>query len=699
MWSALGKYKSIVVSIALFLLLDASVLILNFYISFKISDDAVGVNLAGRQRMLSQRTVKTLYEMSANERGSEDFTKASQELELSYSLFNTTLQAFDLGGTTKGADGSEVILKPVSSSKGREALEEAKSLWQPYSAAILAVINAKTPGEHQQALHSATTIASHTNLPLLKLMNTLTVDLENVATGQAQFLRYIQTGGISLAVINFLIILFHFIGELRTNDKRLEIARKETTDILNTVNEGLFLLDKDLKLGKQHSARLPEMFGGKDLNGLHFNDLIRDLVKPKDMETAQRFVSLLFRPNVKESLIKDLNPLNEVELNIPDENGGYINRYLSFEFSRVAGTDNEQQILVTVVDITRSIVLAKQLAEEKERNEQQMEMLTGILHTEPRSLSRFIKNAFDTFKTINDTLKSQTKNNEAMRRKLDEIFIEVHNFKGDASALELDTFADLAHRFEDDIQRLKQNREISGNDFLALTVHLENLIRYTEGVQAIADKLAAFAEENQTSSAEAPTKKFDQHWQHLYSLTESVAKRQNKQAYLVLTGFNETAVSPQTEKFISDISIQFIRNAIVHSLEQADVRQRRHKPAQGRIDARLVRLPTGDLELSVRDDGTGINYEKIRSRALESGRWNDEEIKAMTHKQLLPLIFESGFSTTDNADDDSGRGVGMGVIRKHINALGGKLRISTRSGTDCQFTVTLPDKQHTEIAA
>ena len=56
-----GKYRGILISVALFILLDASVMILNFYVSFEISADAIGINLAGRQRMLSQRTAKTLY--------------------------------------------------------------------------------------------------------------------------------------------------------------------------------------------------------------------------------------------------------------------------------------------------------------------------------------------------------------------------------------------------------------------------------------------------------------------------------------------------------------------------------------------------------------------------------------------------------------------------------------------------------------
>ena len=93
-----GKYRGIIISIALFLLLDASVLLFNFYVSFEIADDAVGVNLAGRQRMLSQRMAKTLFVLDASRDDPIGFKTAFDELQLSKRLFDETLNAFNSGG-------------------------------------------------------------------------------------------------------------------------------------------------------------------------------------------------------------------------------------------------------------------------------------------------------------------------------------------------------------------------------------------------------------------------------------------------------------------------------------------------------------------------------------------------------------------------------------------------------------------------
>lgn len=690
MWSALGKYKSIVISIALFLLLDASVLILNFYISFKIADDAVGVNLAGRQRMLSQRTVKTLLDMQASVGDPEQHKQAMEELQLTYTLFNQTLNAFDKGGSAKGADGSPVELKAVTSPVGRKAIEDAKALWLPYSQLVNAVLTNTDSAQQTTVLNEAIEIARASNLSLLALMNKLTVDLENVATSQATTLRYVQTVGISLAIINFLIILFHFIGELKRNDRALEEARQETTDILNTVNEGLFLLDSELTIGHQHSAKLTQMFGNKVIADQKFSDLIGDLVKPKDLETAQRFISLLFRPDIKSNLISDLNPLNEIEVNLPDDQGGYNTLYLSFEFTRVTVGDTIQNVLVTVNDVTEKVKLANQLAEEKEKGEQQLEMLTSILHTNPATLKRFVNNGFDTFGRINSLLKDQSKNQESLKRKLNDMFIEVHNFKGEASALGLETFSDHAHNFESDISELRNKEKVTGNDFLKLTVQLEKLMKYTESVQALAKKLASFAtidKPGDTNTAHSTNQ-----WQHLNQLVQSCSDRQLKKAELILTGFNETPLDEEVATLVDDLCIQFIRNAISHSVESPSEREHSKKPSNARIDARLARLPSGDIELSVRDDGKGIDYEKIREKAKSMSKWNPEEVATWSNKKLLNCIFETGFSTSEKASEDSGRGVGMDVIAKKIKQHNGKLRISSRFGQDCLFTVTIPAK-------
>ncbi len=306
--------------------------------------------------------------------------------------------------------------------------------------------------------------------------------------------------------------------------------------------------------------------------------------------------------------------------------------------------------------------------------------------------------AFDTFGRINGLLKDQTKSHAALSRKLNDMFIEVHNFKGEASSLGLDAFADHAHHFESDIQALKEKEKITGNDFLKLTVLLEKLIRYTESVQALAQKLASFSVMNKPQPSE-PTTTASNQWTYLTDLVTSISQRQQKQAQLVLTGFRETNINESQTQLINELCIQFLRNAITHSIEPAVVRSQAGKSAVGRIDVRLVRLPAGDIELSVRDDGTGIDYEKIRRKAMDLYPSKQSEIAQWNHRSLLNCIFEPGFSTAESTTTDAGRGVGMDVIKSKIKQHQGKIKVSSRFGQDCLFTVILPNLSSTSTVA
>lgn len=697
--SLFGKYRSIVVSIALFLILDASVLMLNFYISFQIADDAVAVNIAGRQRMLSQRMVKSIYEIEYAQNNPAALERASGELASTALLFNQTLLAFDQGGIIMGANQRQVEIQAATTLEAQTAIRKAKRLWSPLESNITALLhNIKQNLPLPTVIDNAIRQAQLSNLELLSLMNKLTVNLEFTATQKATRLRWIQTIGILLAVINFFIILVHFIGQLRDNDKQLDAARRETSDILNTVNEGLFLLDRQLIISHQHSAKLESLFGGRPVADQSFADLLRDLVCEKDMDTAQRFVNLLFRKDIRSNLIGDLNPLDKVEINIPDNDGGFNTRYLSFDFRRVIEQQNVSGVLVTVNDITENVLLARELEQTRAQNEQQLAMLTNILHTEPKMLKRFIQNAFDTFHRINFLLRDQQKNRPALHSKLNDIFIEIHTFKGDASAYQLEQFIELAHEYEQVVVDLKGKKELNGNDFLRLTVLLEKLFKHTEGVQTLTEKLAGFA----PAAGLAATKQTVKHlteWGHLFDLTQSIAKRTHKQAYLVMTGFTENNLDQSTQSLINDLCVQFIRNAVVHGLELPNVRKNLNKPESGRIDVRLCKLPEGQLELSVNDDGRGFDYNLIRRKALATGRWSASELNSWSHKKLLLMIFEPGFSTADRTTEDAGRGVGMDVVVNRIRRLRGHIRVASRTGKQCQFTVTLPNLSPTASQA
>lgn len=681
----LGKYRSIVVSIALFLLLDASVLIMNFFISFEIADDAVGVNIAGRQRMLSQRTMKSLLDTEVNQ---EDPAQALAELQNTVRLFDKTLIAFDQGDVTPGATGEEVALEAVSAEKARAAVEQAKTLWQPYYNSINALLSAE-PGSEQfnTNLQAAIAAGSASNLKLLELMNTLTVELEAIASSKATTLRMIQTVGISLALLNFFLIMFHFMRQLRESDAQIAAAQQETQEILETVNEGLFLIDDELRIGDQHSLELETILQRDDIAGHHFEDLLKNLVTEKDMNTTQSFIKLLFKPNVNENLIGDLNPLSQVEIHLQDANGVYQNKFLSFTFSRVATDDSISHVLVTVKDITEQVKLAKELDAVRSQNEQQMELLGSLLNTNSDLLPLFLDNASTSFNQINEALQQDSRSQDQYQQKSNRIYAIIHNFKGEASALGLDQFVDLAHEFEDELNRIKAIPKIGGKDFLTLTIMLNRLMLQVDQARGLAEKLRRF-----TASLDANATKTDtaMSWNHLSDMALSIAEKQGKEVVLSHAGLTDNGLPQHIQSALNSISIQFVRNAVSHGLETPSEREQAEKSNTGNIDIRLAQTSEGNYVYNFKDDGRGLDLHAIRDKALELGIVSEAKAEIMDSKQIISLIFSPELSTRKGSDIDAGRGIGMHTVRDMVKQINGKISIGSRTGQGCSFRITIP---------
>ena len=189
-----GKYKTLVVSIALFLLLDATVLMMNFYTSFQISGDAQAINLTGRQRMLSQRMVKILYEIDQAREQGQVWQAQLVELSQSAKLFGDTLAALEHGGRVEGRCGENTGGKGSHCWIRARCAFSAKAIWATYSPLINAVINAEDQEAQQAALIPALEFARANSANLLSFMNLLTQEMELAANAKSHSASHHSTG-------------------------------------------------------------------------------------------------------------------------------------------------------------------------------------------------------------------------------------------------------------------------------------------------------------------------------------------------------------------------------------------------------------------------------------------------------------------------------------------------------------------------
>ncbi len=688
-FGGLGKYRLVVALIALFLVLDAAVLIANTALSHRIDAATAGLDLAGRQGILAQQLAKGLLQLEeARATGAPD-EAILDVLRSSYRLFDLTLTAFGQGGPVVDSGGSTAVLDPVTSPVAQLLIQQANDLWQSYQRRLAPVLE----GDASDAdLARAVAFSQGNGATLTDVMAELRQYFAATVTAANQRLNTVHLIALALALVNFAGILFYFQNRLQRTDRAVFDAQRETREIMETVSEGLFLLDREARIGAHYSRSLERLLGNRQLAGRTLTDVLRDIVPERALKTAEGFVTMLFQPHVNENLVGSLNPLDQVQVHVEDGQGGYESRYLAFKFKRVLEDGGQLvRILVTVDDITAQVGLTQELEDSQKRAEEQMDLLVKLLHVSPKALKDFLARTDQALENINEILKTRVHRRQRYREMLQSIFVIAHTVKGDASLLGLDLFEGKTHEFEDKISELQNLEEITGNDMLGLTVKLNQLMETAASVRGIVSRLTgltqAFANDLPTAGPPASPKAVA--FSDMERLIQKLAEAQGKQIQFLINGIDQLDFPEATAAALQDVVVQLARNAVTHGIEPPEERTRLGKPPAGTIA--LSCEPNGQgVDLVFRDDGRGISLDAIRQSAITSGRYSADELDQWDDRRILGLMFEPGISTVEGISVDAGRGVGMDVVKRKVKQLGGRLKLANQPGKSCEWRIVLP---------
>ena len=165
-------------------------------------------------------------------------------------------------------------------------------------------------------------------------------------------------------------------------------------------------------------------------------------------------------------------------------------------------------------------------------------------------------------------------------------------------------------------------------------------------------------------------------------------KKLGKKMELYMSG-EDTELDRTVIDEIGDPIMHLLRNSADHGLESAEIRKERGKSEVGSIF--LDAFQEGNnVVIEVRDDGNGIDTEKVKAKAVENGTITQEQADVMTDKEAIDLLFRPSFSTAEKVTDVSGRGVGLDVVKSKIEALGGDVEVKTKYGEGSTFSIRLP---------
>lgn len=175
-------------------------------------------------------------------------------------------------------------------------------------------------------------------------------------------------------------------------------------------------------------------------------------------------------------------------------------------------------------------------------------------------------------------------------------------------------------------------------------------------------------------------------FQRFPRLVHDLSQKLGKKVELTLSG-EQTELDKTVMEKISDPLVHLVRNALDHAIETPDTRRSLGKPEIGRLHLNAFHQG-GNIVIEVSDDGSGLNHERIVAKARERGLLSDAD--ELNDDRIADLIFEPGFSTAKEISDISGRGVGMDVVKRNINDLGGSIEVRSETGKGSRFTIRLP---------
>lgn len=169
-------------------------------------------------------------------------------------------------------------------------------------------------------------------------------------------------------------------------------------------------------------------------------------------------------------------------------------------------------------------------------------------------------------------------------------------------------------------------------------------------------------------------------------VTRDVSLELGKEVRLVIEG-GDTELDKSVVESISDPLTHLVRNALDHGLEPPEERVKAGKPSAGTLVLKAYH-DSGTVVIEIRDDGRGINRERVRQKAIEKGLITAEQ--SLSDSDIDMLIFAAGFSTADKVSNLSGRGVGMDVVRRNIESLRGTIHVTSKPGAGCCIQLRLP---------
>jgi signal transduction histidine kinase len=473
------------------------------------------------------------------------------------------------------------------------------------------------------------------------------------------------------------------------------LRNRQMEQILNSVTDGLLVIDKNFQIGGEYSKAVGKLFERTDLGETTLPAVLKPLLDETTHEQVHDYLKVLFDRKLIDRLIKSINPAKQISASFPSSDPKSPEKtrakHFAFNFERIRIGGEISQVLVRIEDITQQINLAKELQEQEAASEEKLHLVMQILRVQPEALNRFIEHYDEMLDRLFEIF--DLPEGPVSKDVIHALFRQVHTIKGEAAMLGFGTHEKALHKLEDELSKLRENPDLQKSDVASVRQLAGTVQTQCELIHEAIDQLKGLGvgagSVSAATSSSAPVKA-NGLIETLSRLVSDLGERLNKGA-IFHTALSNTDFPPEHADILNEALIHLVRNSMVHGIEPGAERTARGKNAEGLIQLDL-RAHDEFHEVIFQDDGRGLDYEKIRQRAEQLG-W-----KLSSDEELRMAIFEPGFSTAEKVTELAGRGVGLDVIRHSLQKVGGRIIPYSEPGSYCAFQILLPKTSPPEAA-
>ena len=519
-------------------------------------------------------------------------------------------------------------------------------------------------------------------------------------------------------------------------EELVEAKMRQVRDILDNVEQGLFVVGFDGNISPEHSKAAPEILGVNELQS------IRDALhlSPSQEEDFVGWLNLVRSKHaaMRWDKLTKVAPVQDLE--IPGADGQ--TRYVRVRYQRMYDKNRDvEKIMVLAQDETEARRIERVVAEEKERHENEVKTILGLVNNLPEVIKDFQKDARKRLDDLTDLAKSMLDRATAAREKypdgpgfkpspedIGRLFRDLHTIKGNAGTYGFERLGRLAHHSEDLLEDLKEPITVRTTVTLgALAERLEEMdaayqeILETEkrlsGGGGEGDALVQISERKiehvrrmalamHSGSAvvadseavktlamacerlrDVPLARLADKYRGMIG---RLAERLGKQIHFEVVP-THLELSPHFFNPIDEALIHMLRNSVDHGIESPSDRAAKGKPERGTIRLEVA-INDDQVTVTLSDDGGGINVESVARKAVENGVATPAEIARMSDDEKIQLVYEAGVSTASSVSDVSGRGVGMSAVKECVESQGGTLRLTSVPGSGSKTIIQLPSR-------